>query len=151
MFDTIRYNQGMPRIFLGNFDFEHELAGSAFVSTPAMQAADEAVRHAIQESVGAERFWAWLPIAEPDDCLIAPGKINVRDFDGLVELGLALPRRVIQTNDFDSLQGAELVPWGWTPAILALGQSYGWKCPAPPLAVVRRVNSRAFRFSLERE
>jgi hypothetical protein len=124
----------MPRVFLGNFDFEHELAGAA-AGKP-------------QE---AELFWAWLPIADARDVLPAPSGVDERDFAALGELGLPLPRLARDLREFDSLHDFELVPWGWTRAAVDFGHSHGWNCPAPPLKVVRQVNSREFRFNLEQE
>jgi hypothetical protein len=141
----------MSRIVLGNFDFEHELPVSVASAALASMHARETVWRATGRSLGSERFSAWLPVTEADDCIVVPGPVDRSDFEGLVELGLPVPRRFIQAGDFDSLRGVELVPWGWTRSILALGQSHGWKCAAPPLAVVREVNSRDFRFKLEHE
>jgi hypothetical protein len=141
----------MSRIFLGNFDFEHELADPVAGDRPVPTPAKGTARRTTGKWTGSERFWAWLPIAGTDDCIVVPDRVDVRDFDGLAELGLPVPRRFMQEGEFDSLPGAELVPWGWTQSVVALGQLHGWKCAAPPLAVVREVNSRAFRFERERE
>src|SRR5262249_45644914 len=45
----------------------------------------------------------------------------------------------------------EFVPWGWAPSVATFGAQNGWSCAAPPLEIVREVNSRQFRFQLEEE
>ncbi|MGE5193794.1 MAG: hypothetical protein ACM3U2_14960 [Deltaproteobacteria bacterium] len=141
----------MPRIFLGNFDFEHDLARAA--GGRASPAGDDSViaGQLVWASRRSELFWAWLPVAKPDDFVIAPGRVDPHDFAGLTDLGLAPPHFVYPPRDLEALQGVELVPWGWTSSVVAFGRSNGWSCPSPPLEVVRHVNSRAFRFELERE
>jgi hypothetical protein len=141
----------MPRIFLGNFDFEHELARHADKVSPAIPAAAARVRKVFGGPTGSDLSWAWLAIAAADDFIIAPGEIDVREFNPLAELGLPVPRFVHERHPIDEIKGATLVPWGWTASAVALGALYDWDCPAPPIEVVRQANSREFRFDLEHE
>jgi hypothetical protein len=135
----------MPRVFLGNFDFEHELAaGPAGRESPMARQLATADRK-------SELFWTWLPIAGPEDFVVAPDRVDLTDFAGLSRIGLALPQFVDARGSLEAIRGAELIPWGWTGSLAALGRSHGWKCPAPPLDVVRHVNSRAIRIALETE
>lgn len=132
----------MPRIFFGNFDFEHELstghAGSH--STPG------------KGRKPSQSFeWAWVPVAGPDDRIVAVGSIDRCDFTALAAPGWSPPRLISDCRDAAGLKDAELVPWGWTPSMQELAARWSWNAPAPPLDAVRLVNSRAFRFELEQE
>jgi hypothetical protein len=141
----------MRRIFFGNFDFEHELARAA-TATGSPSGGDSPTAGKLPAACPqSELFWAWLPIAESDDFLLAPSRVDPCDFAGLTDLGIPQPGIVDATGDLKEPQGVELVAWGWTAAVVAFGRSHGWSCPAPPLEVVREVNSRAFRFTLELE
>ena len=139
----------MPRIFLGNFEFEHELAGRAMCVSSMGSESPGRAREAPGESIASQHFWAWLPISQADDYLIAPCPIAAQDLAPLADLGLAVPGLVCATDELGALTGAELVPWGWTPSVVAFGKQNGWQCPTPPADVVRKVNSREFRFALE--
>ena len=101
-------------------------------------------------SAGSEFAWTWVAIAEAGDRVLAPGRIDAADFHELAERGLPIPGFVDQLADIDSIGDAELVPWGWTDSVRNRGARQGWRCPAPAADVVRRVNSREFRFALER-
>jgi len=140
----------MPRIFFGNFDFEHELArrDAAGVTRAEIFSAASPSKGT---SPGSDLFWTWLPVAESDDFLVAPGRIDPGDFGELSDLGLATPHFVHDANDLQAQRGIELVPWGWTGGLAELATAHGWSAVVPPLEVVRRVNSRAFRFALEHE
>jgi len=135
----------MPRVFLGNFDFEHELAAGPAGEDPLSPHRLTSVHRR------SEFFWTWLPVIEPEDFLAAPNRVDPADFGGLKNLGLVLPHFVYTQQDVDALREVELVPWGWAGSVVSLGQSLGWHCPAPPLDVVRQMNSREFRFALENE
>src|SRR5262245_54516257 len=124
----------MPHVYLGNFDFEHELAGAPSTSLQI-----------------SEMFWAWLPMADAQDVLLAPSGVDDGDFLEFGERDFSVPRLVHDLWDLDLLSGLELVPWGWTSSAVEFGRSHGWRCPAPPLDVVRKVNSREYRFALETE
>jgi hypothetical protein len=141
----------MPRVFLGNFDFEHELARYSADASPAIPAAAARVRKAFGGPTGSDLSWSWIAIAAADDVVIAPGRILPRGFDALAELGLSIPRFISERRTLDQLQGMTLTPWGWSASAVALGALYDWDCPAPPLNVVRKANSREFQFELERD
>jgi hypothetical protein len=141
----------MHRIFLGNFNFEHELARAAGATAPPKPDSAAGARLAAGSLIDPDRFWIWLSIADADDLLLAPPDVNEADFPDLVALGLPLPRFVPDLPSRHSHPALELVPWGWTDSVIALGKSHGWSCLAPPLEVVRDVNSRGFRFAQERK
>jgi hypothetical protein len=137
----------MPRVFFGNFDFEHELTNAADRSHAPVSG------HTLKsgETIGADLAWAWTAIAKADDVILTPGEIQSADFSELRQLGLPIPGFVDVTKAFDETAPAQFVPWGWTASLLAFGESRGWECAAPPIQVVREVNRRAFRFSLEEQ
>ncbi len=141
----------MPRIFLGNFDFEHELARYGGKVSPAIPAAAARVRKVFGGPAGSDLSWGWLAIAAADDFILSPAHIDPHDFAPLAKLGLPLPRFVYERSRLDEIKGVTLVPWGWTASAVALGALYGWDCPAPPIDSVRQVNTREYRFELERE
>ena len=47
-------------------------------------------------------------------------------------------------------QGRRFVAWGWTPPVVDAAKKSGLRVDAPPLEVVRRVNSKVFSHRLER-
>lgn len=127
----------MPRIFVGNFDFEHELtAGPRELSREARRLAADLVS-------------AWLAVANPDDLIWSPTGAPEYDFAGWQRHGAILPRFVSREEDLPRGPEWHLVPWGWTTQLLKWGQTLGWTCPAPPIDVVKYVNSRIFRWELE--
>lgn len=141
----------MPRVFVGNFDFENELAGGS----PAGQLSTAA------RSVTAVLASAWLGMAEKSDFVLSPETISADAFPDWSDLGFDVPRFVtdateIANGDARETGGLgnphdELVPWGWSPAMLALAENKGWRHSAPPLETVRQVNRREFRWLLEQE
>lgn len=132
----------MPRFFYGNFDFEYELAAAAGRAATA----PEQVRR-----MNAALAAAWLGVARPDDFVLAPAPWTAADFPDLVAGGLDLPRFVTGADAVPASSDIELVPWGWSPRVVALARAYDWKASAPPLDVVRAANAREFRWRLERD
>lgn len=129
----------MPRIFVGNFDFEHDLtSGPRELSREA-------------RSLAADLVSVWLAVAKPDDVIWSPTGVPSFDFADWQRRGIALPRFVSSEPDLPRGADWELVPWGWTSQLLAWGRKQGWSCPAPPIDIVRQVNSRIFRWELEVE
>lgn len=127
----------MPRVFVGNFDFEHELtSGRRELSRDAKKLALDLVS-------------AWVSIADADDAVWSPAGIPNFDFHDLKCRGFQIPRFVSREEDLPRGAGWELTPWGWTSELLQWGLSHGWTCPAPPIEVVQQVNSRVFRWQLE--
>ncbi len=125
----------MPRIWLGNFDFETVLAGE----TPAKEV----------QRISAELAFALLPIAEQGDVIIVADEFDGTFLNSLQsELGLpsmAFCKLKDVPNDRDDW---ELTPWGWTPVLLDLARSRHWLANAPATDVVRRVHSREFSYQL---
>lgn len=141
----------MPRLFFGNFEFEHELSReSASAARPAPPALARAHRPAVGHA-GAELAWAWLAVAEADDFIMTPAEMNHDDFAALAEIGLPLPRFVHRLRQIVAARDVEFVPWGWSYSVATFARLHGWTCRNPPLDTVFRANSRAFRFELERQ
>ncbi|MGQ0634704.1 MAG: hypothetical protein ACT4QC_08840 [Planctomycetaceae bacterium] len=132
----------MPRFFLGNFEFEYELAAAGGVR----QQVPKAVR-----AMSAALASAWIGFADPGDYVLATRPFSEEDFPDLTRIGVALPQFVTRLDEVPASCDVELVPWGWSAGALAAAKGAGWVVSAPPLEVVRRVNSREFRWQLEQE
>jgi hypothetical protein len=125
----------MPRLFVGNFDFEHRLAEPRRV-LPARLARSN-----------AEMASAWLSIADDGDFAWTPGEIAHEFWEAIAAEGFP---RLQPVADWTRFEGrVTLVPWGWTPDLHDHGRVHGWVTNAPLPDVVRQVNSR--RWSAERE
>jgi hypothetical protein len=127
----------VPRVFVGNFDFEHELAGG------------QTQRSLNVQSISADLASAWVAVAEADDLIWSPTGVPTFDFREWQARSGVVPRFIAAECDLPRGPDWELVPWGWTASVLKWGQKFGWNCPAPSLDTVKRVNSRAFRAELE--
>jgi hypothetical protein len=138
----------MPRIFLGNFDFEHELALSNESSggcTPSPGRSAQLPRSDFRAD------HAWVAIAGADDVILASGRIDRADFAQLAELGLPVAHFAEPPWRFEGGPNFALVPWGWARSMLEIARRHDCASDAPPLDVVRQVNSRVFRFELEQK
>ncbi len=138
----------MPRIFVSNFDFEHELPGAQ--SAPDWIGTIPRGKLPAREG-HADLDWVWMAIAEVEDVIVTAGKIDAADFATLSRLGLMIPRFCDAAEPLPRGTDWQLVPWGWTASLRLAAKERGWTCTAPPADVVRRVNSREYRFGLERE
>ncbi|MDB5343776.1 MAG: hypothetical protein JWP89_2153 [Schlesneria sp.] len=127
----------MPRLFVGNFDFEHRLAA------PGRQLPAKLQR------LNAELATSWLAIADDGDYLWTPELIDASFFEGAVANGLP---KVIPIISFDAVPSrVECVPWGWTDDIRQLCDRHGWICNDPHDHAVRAANSRRLSSGLEQE
>ncbi|MBX3437375.1 MAG: hypothetical protein KF861_07800, partial [Planctomycetaceae bacterium] len=124
------------RLFVGNFDFETQLARRS--NSPSAAALQRVV---------AELAPVWIPIADDDDRVWCPEPVDSTFFDRMQQHGLPRVRPISQLSDVPS--GCELVPWGWTEEIIRWGRAVGARIKAPPLDVVRLTNSRRFSHQLE--
>ncbi len=129
----------MRRVFIGNFDFEHELDQRGW------QPGDRIGQ------ITAARASAWLAIAEPHDFILSPDFAAATEFDELPCLHPTLPSFVSDLEQAPGGPEIELVPWGWTERLMAAAERRGWRITAPPLDVVKHVNDRRFRWALEQE
>ena len=90
----------MKRLFVGSFDFEHQLANSRYQHTAKL------IR------LNAELATSWLAIAQDGDYLWCPQRIAPAFFEQAAQQGL--PQVTPVTSWSDVPAGVELVPWGWT-------------------------------------
>jgi hypothetical protein len=120
----------MPRLWVGNFDFEHQLAAPGRGPTRGLC------------RLYAELACAWLAVAEDGDRLWTPEAIAVSDWEPLQAAGAP---RVIGTHAIRPLPGEVVTPWGWTAAL-----AKEFEAPCDP-AIIERVNARRWSAALEQE
>lgn len=139
----------MTRIFLGNFNFEHELAADrpAGTGTGGWTGPTNDTDRQIHASLAT----AWVAIARANDLVVTADSMGDVAFSELAALGWPVPQFATLDRQTERVDDATLVPWGWSPAMTALAASRGWACPSPRTDVIRRINSRRFRLELERE
>ena len=133
----------MRRLFIGNFNFEHELADAAVNShdTPSLQqrldqsgtrrssVPQRSTQRGVQ--IATNLSSVWQAIAEPDDVIVTDATFN----------------------SFDSANLADclVVPWGWSTPVLERVQQLGCRAEHPPLKAVEQVNRRSTRLVLEHQ
>lgn len=125
----------MPRLFYGNFDFEHRLADPRREPTKLLK------------RLNAELATSWLAIADDDDMIWTPAAIDAEFFRQALAAGLP---RVVPIESWDQTpRGVELVPWGWSREALALVERLEASGKVPSHDAVRQANSRATSHRLE--
>lgn len=118
----------LPRLFVGNFDFEHRLADPHRVLPKRL------------DSINADLAWSWLALAHDGDFIWMPRKT---DADAIAEIGDRFNIRVTPVSDWRAVETAvELVPWGWTDGLLQIAKAKQWQHPAIDPTAVKEVNSR---------
>ncbi|MDQ3329611.1 MAG: hypothetical protein M3552_02990 [Planctomycetota bacterium] len=125
----------MPRLFVGNFDFEHRLAYGAG-SLPRRL-----------DEINAALAPAWMAIAEPGDAVWTPSIATGNVLERLASHGL--PQLWAVTNPVELRGPHQPVFWGendWTVEF-ARRWELPWEGCDP--AIVRRVNSRRFKHAVE--
>ncbi|MGZ0163124.1 MAG: hypothetical protein ACKVII_04350 [Planctomycetales bacterium] len=126
----------MPRIFYGNFDFEHELATSSYSRSKQL------------ERLNAELSTHLLAFAGDGDRLYYAGAGGLTDFlTNAVTAGFPNVQTLELVNQ--PIPDAELIPWGWSRPAISIGTSRGWSGDGPAHDVVGIVNSRTFSFEVE--
>lgn len=124
----------MSRIFLGNFDFEHQLASPGY-NRPARLAA-----------LNSELSAHLLPLTRPGDHVQFADDLPAGFLAGAVDAGIVDSADVAQAAP---AAGSSIEPWGWSQPVLDTARSQGLLTEAPPIAAVRLVNSRMFSNQLE--
>ncbi len=130
----------MPRLFLGNFEFEHHLADRGY-----QPSATVARRN-------AELATSWLAVAEDGDYVwfSVPAHI-VSSFLARLADQHGLPR-IVPVLDLSRVPaGLDFVPWGWTDPVIQMARLRRWSFAAPHPRIVRECNSRQYSFDLESE
>lgn len=125
----------MPRLFVGNFDFEHELAAASGWNPAA------ALRR-----ISAERSVSWISLADDGDLIWTPEPIADEFWESLAMHGLPRVRGVVDLNSAAATTH-DVVPWGWSAWTRAIGGATALPCNS----AVRQGNSRAWSFALEQE
>ena len=120
----------MPRVFVGNFDFEHELAGNSDLSRAA-------------RAVAVHLADVWRTITEPGDLILHHGPERQRLYARADTIGVTKLEAPPETYTLE--------PWGWSRSMAQLAAEHGFQAHHPPLDVVRRVNERSFRFRVEQD
>ncbi|MEZ6066280.1 MAG: hypothetical protein R3B90_11365 [Planctomycetaceae bacterium] len=123
----------MPKLFLGNFDFEHTLAAGPKAATPSSR-----LRRLCDELA-----FAWLGQCGPDDAILCDAPPPPEFLEELsARLGTPLPR-LLTAGEVRPGMTAE--PWGWTEAISRRAITLGCTlAERPAFASVRVANSRQF-------
>lgn len=127
------------RLFLGNFDFEHQLAADA-PRTPSAKIT----------RLNAERAAAWLALATAEDLILVPEPWS-DDFLASGLLGGKERPQITTPQEFFArpASAAELVPWGWSRDVLRWGAERRLNMMAPDCEAVAAVNCRLFARHLE--
>jgi len=128
----------MKRLFIGNYDFEHQLGTAGGWQPP------ESIRR-----LNAELATAWIAIAEDGDFILTPDCVEATFFEDMAAVGLPNVRPV--TDEREISESVEVIPWGWTQEIRNRADQQGWYYSAPPHTVVTEANSRRFSFQCEQE
>lgn len=121
-----------PRLFVGNFDFEHRLADPQRVLPRRI------------EELNAELAWSWLALARDGDLVWTPRKTDIAKSEFLRSAGV---RFVSDWRDIEIHVG--LVPWGWTDELLLAARVRRWQHPQMDPAVVKWANSRRTSSDME--
>jgi len=125
----------MPRIFYGNFDFEHELAAPSYNRSKQL------------ERLNAELSIHLLAFADDGDRLFYDDDSLAEFLTDAATAGFPNAQTLALVNQ--PIPDAELVPWGWSRPAISIGTSRGWSGNGPAHGVVAIVNSRTFSFEAE--
>ncbi|MCH7686164.1 MAG: hypothetical protein IH899_05710, partial [Planctomycetes bacterium] len=128
----------MKRLFIGNYDFEHQLSAAGRWEPPV------SIRR-----LNEELACVWIAIAGDGDFIRTPALVEATFFEEMAAVGLPDVRPV--TNKREITEPVEVVPWGWTEEIRHRADQQGWNYSAPPQTVVTEANSRRFSFQCEQE
>ena len=119
----------MPRLFLGNFDFEYHLADPHF--TPGRKLLEINLRFAS----------AWFAIAEKGDYIWLPD-IDAPLPQQLTELAELIGVHLVREGNLPTGPDIEFVPWGWLPYLEEYAVLHEWTCEMPTANSVQFGNSR---------
>ena len=125
----------MPRLFYGNFDFEHRLADAGNEPSQALK------------RLNAELASSWLAIADDGDLIWTPSPIDTQFWVEAVQN--QLPNVIPITSLAHVPRQTELIPWGWSDEVRKWGTRSGWQMNAPTDEAIRWANSRATSAELE--
>lgn len=127
----------MPRLFVANVTFEHELSPH---------------RHTLPKRLlrlGSELAGMWLAVAEEGDWIWCPEPVEAGFWPRMEELGV--PRIHVCGPSSPPPPGLELAPWGWSNSVRALSETAQARVSGPPQNVIELINSRAYSSAMETE
>lgn len=130
----------MQQLFLGNFEFEYQLAGLKQTPPPLKR-------------ITQELTYCWLGLARQKDRLLIDS-LPEEDFsEHLKSQGLECPRllTVEELNKSSDLSEFNLIPWGWSEAALKFAHTHRFTTHAPSIESVRRINHRQWAAEQEAE
>ncbi|QDT91257.1 hypothetical protein [Gimesia algae] len=130
----------MLRVFLGNFDFEHQLASEVY-SMPGGAA----------PALNLQLASCWLGMAEAGDQIYLPALVSPEFITDLQAAGLPEVEWISEWPRRDHATAREFVPWGWSEASAKLANAQRFTVTTPDLSAVKTVNSRSFSFQCETE
>lgn len=128
----------MARLYLGNFDFEHQLAIPRY-GRPNRLAA-----------LNAELAAHLLPLTNQGDMVRFPEPLPDGFLQAAAHVGIIHDDQVIFTPPASALQ-LQAAAWGWSDAAIQESRKLGCRVAAPPADVVCHANSRTFSHGLEEE
>lgn len=126
----------MARLFLSNFDFEHELSGEK-------SAQDHRKLNEINRTLSP----CWEPLSTPGDVTLHIGPNGKPEFCSFRQPEGWAPFNLHELSQ----ENWELIPWGWSEQTVKWCQQFGLITRHPPIEVVRNINRRSFRFQLEKK
>lgn len=125
----------LPRLFIGNFDFEHRLADPQRVLPRKI------------EELSADLAWSWLALARDRDMVWTPRFV---DSEHIADSGILQNTNVQFVSDWRDVESiVEPVPWGWTTDLLLAARVKQWPHPVIDAATVKWANSRRTSSSFE--
>ncbi|WP_298867296.1 hypothetical protein [uncultured Gimesia sp.] len=130
----------MRRLFLGNYDFEHQLAKEVYGASGGATSA-----------LNASLTSSWMGLAEEGDMIYLPGNVPANCLSDFTAAGFPRVEFTNQWPDRKQASEMQLVPWGWSDAVSQIAASKGFQSEAPDRGAVQTVNARTFSFQLEQE
>ena len=129
----------MPRLLVGNFDFEYSLG-----KRPPQQLSRKL------EAVNARWLPRMLPLASRGDYVWLPEHIPLPADSMLQHICEEQGVQLVRTEgELPRGAAVEFLPWGWTAALSVWATRFGWSVQSPEFAVVAWANSRATSFDWE--
>lgn len=127
----------MPRLFVGNFSFEHQ-----------QDAGNNPTQQVIR--LEAELACIWLAVARDGDEILAPTGLESDFLERMAQLGC--PRiRPLTPQQLKASTADEIVPWGWTPDIHRLAERLKIQTHTSQQAIIWQANSRVWAFETSQE
>lgn len=132
------------RLWLGNFDFEHQLA----VMRPETRSYQAST---LLDRINAELSPGLALIAAEADAVWFPWKLDPDFRTHLTDAGLAAPRFLSDVSELadSTRRQLEVAPWGWSRAVQLWCERHDCACEEQLLSAAFEVNSRAFSAHLE--